>query len=49
MRVDPDFGARFDFTLLFRFALAFGCSRSGNFAFPAARFHSSNVCGEILP
>jgi hypothetical protein len=46
-----DFGARFDFTLRFDFALAlaFGWSRSGNSAFPAARFHSSKVSGEILP
>jgi hypothetical protein len=43
------FAARFDFTLRFGFALGFGWSRSGNSAFPAARFHSSNVSGEILP
>ena len=39
--------ARFDFTL--RFGFAFGRTLSGNLAFPAARFHSSKVSGEILP
>ena len=48
-RVVLDFGARFDFTLLVRFTVALGWSRSGNSAFPAARFHSSKVSGEILP
>ena len=43
------FGTPFDFTFRFGFALAFGWSRSGNSAFPAARFHSSKVSGEILP
>jgi hypothetical protein len=43
------FPARFDFTLRFRLAFALGCNRSGNSAFPAARFHSSKVSGEILP
>jgi hypothetical protein len=44
-----DVRERFDFTLRFDFPLAFGCTRSGNLAFPAARFHSSKVSGEISP
>ena len=48
-RLVEDFEACFDFTLLFRFAVAFGRTRSGSSAFPAPRFHSSKVWGEILP
>ena len=46
-RVVLDLRARVDFALLFRFA--FGWSRSGSSAFPAPRFHSSKVSGEISP
>jgi hypothetical protein len=48
-RVLSRFGALFDLTLRFGFAPAFGCSRSGNSAFPAPRFHSSKLSGEISP
>jgi hypothetical protein len=45
-----DFEVRLDFFALpFRFAAAFGRTRSGNSALPAPRFHSSKVSGEILP
>ena len=48
-----DFGLRFVLVVLFvralDFALALGFTRSGSFAVPVERFHSSKVSLEILP
>src|SRR5207249_2052222 len=43
------FDLRLDFTLPLDRPLAFGLTRSGSFAEPVSRFHSSKVWFEILP
>jgi hypothetical protein len=52
-RFDFTFGLALDFevTLPLRFGLPvlFDSTRSGNWALPVSRFHSSNVSGEIFP
>ena len=52
IRLDVDRVAVFRLVVLVRVVparLPFRCTRSGNFAFPVSRFHSSNVSGEISP